>query len=233
MLDRSFAAEFLQTIDDPAKHGVHLLFNSYWRTMPDDVRAKYVEALYAEPELKAFTEARWFPEPYSFDDMADLPRDSLGYAYYRHIIDNNLNREIATGYRGFHQMLEASGQLERMPDEVKYMVLRGFQTHDLLHMVTGFSTTGLGEIALQAFCLAQLPSLYFATWMSVSTTRAALLDPSALRPVMDAISEGWRLGRTLPNLQVVRWEEHLARSLADIRREYRVPDHKMMLKLAA
>lgn len=228
MLDRTFAAEFLETLDDPAKHGVHLLFNSYWRHMPDDVRAKYVAALHADPELKRFVEARWFPEPYAFDGLADLPRGSLGYAYYRHIIDNGLNPEIATGYRGFHQMLEASGALERMPDEVKYMVLRGFQTHDLLHMITGMSTTGLGEIALQAFCLAQLPSLYFATWMSVSTTRAAFLDPDAIAPLMDAITEGWRLGRQLPNLQVVRWEEHLHRDLAELRREYGVPEHYLM-----
>lgn len=232
MFDRTFAAEYLQTIDDPAKHGVHLLFNSYWNHMPDDVREKYVAALRADPEVKRFIDARWYPEPYSFDDLASLPRDSLGYAYYRHIVDNGLNREIATGYRGFHEMLEASGALARMPEEVKYSVLRGFQTHDLLHMVTGFSTTGLGEIALQAYCLAQLHSLYFSIWMSVSTTRATFLDPAAMGPLMDAITDGWALGRATPNLQVVRWEEQLSRNLDDIRREYRIPNHRLMPQAA-
>jgi ubiquinone biosynthesis protein Coq4 len=228
MLDRTFAQEFLLTVDDPGQHGVHLLFNSYWRYMPVEVREKYVALAMADPTLRAWVEERWYPEPYSFDALGELPPGTFGRDYYQHIVDNNLNREIASGYRHFHEMLEKSGMLANMPDEVKYMVLRGFQTHDLLHIATGFDTTGLGEIALQAFGLAQLPSLYFATWISVVTTRMAFLDPSATGPLMDAITEGWTLGRTTPNLMVVKWETMLARPLSDVRREFRIPTHAMM-----
>lgn len=228
MLNRTFADEFLLTIDDPQKHGVHLLFNSYWQYMPEDVREKYVALLRNDPALKRFVEERHFPDPYSFDGLATLPEGSLGRLYHRHIVENNLNREIATGYRDFHKMLEASGVLKNMPDDVKYAVLRGFQTHDLLHIVTGFDTTGLGEIALQAFCLGQMRFLYFATWMSVVTTRMAFLDPDAIEKLMDAITDGWQLGRSTPNLMIVKWETMLDRQVSDIRREFRVPDHRMM-----
>lgn len=232
MLDRTFAAEFLQTIDDPGKHGVHLIFNAYWRHMPDDVRAAYVKGMRDDPEVAAWLDARHFCEPYAFDDLAKLAPGTLGKAYYQHIVDNNLNREIATGYRAFHEMLEKSGQLDGMPDDVKYSVLRGFQTHDLLHIVTGFDTTGLGEIALQAFGMAQLRSLYFATWISVVTTRAAFLQPDSSVPLMDAIMEGWNLGRSVRQLHTVRWETMLGRPLSDIRAEYGVPEHRMMKQAA-
>ena len=228
MLDRSFAQEFLLTVDDPAQHGVHLLFNSYWKSMPDDVRTRYVDLVRADPTLSRWLDARWYPEPYAFDWLGSLPPNTVGHAFHRHIVNNNLNREIATGYRGFHELLERSGQLDRMPDDVKYMTLRGFQTHDPLHIVTGLDTSGLGEIALQAFCLAQLPSLYFSTWISVVTTRMAFLAPESQRPLMDAITEGWRLGRATPNLMVVRWEEHLDRDLGEVRREFGIPDHAMI-----
>ena len=232
MLDRTFADEFLMTIDDPDKHGVHLLFNSYWKFMPEDVRASFNRGLHEDPKLHEWVEARFWPEPYSFDDLGALPRGTLGREYHQHIIENNLNREIATGYRVFHKALESSGALAGMPDDVKYAVLRGFQIHDLLHIVTGFDTTGLGEIALQAFCLAQVRFLYFATWISVVTTRAAFLQPDAITPLMDAITDGWSLGRNVRQLQTVHWEEMLARPLVEIRSEFRIPEHRMMKRAA-
>ncbi len=228
MLDRDFAQEFLQTIDDPQKHGVHLLFNSYWRYMPDAARETYAANMRETPQLAAFCEAKWWPEPYAFEDLALLAPGTLGRGYHRHIVDNGLTQTIASGYRDFHKMLEASGVLANMPDDVSYGVLRGFQTHDYLHMVTGFDTTGLGEIALQAFCLAQMSSLYFATWMSVVTARMAFLEPRSIAPLMDAITEGWTLGRAVPNLMVERWETMLDRPIDDIRREYRIPHHRML-----
>ena len=229
MLDRTFAQEFLQTIDDPAKHGVHLLFNAYWRFIPEDAKAKYVDAFHADPVLHAWYEERWFPEPYSFDALGALAPNTLGYAYFRHIIDNDLNKEIATGYRGFHEHLERSGMLDNMPDEVKFSTLRGFQTHDLQHMVTGFLTTGTGEIALQAFGVGQQPNLYNAIWMIVVTTRMAFLAPESQQPIMDAITEGYMLGRRTPNLSVVKWETMLDRDLETIRREYGIPSQRMLM----
>lgn len=228
MFDRTFAQEFLLTIDDPGKHGVHLLFNSYWRYIPDDVRDAYVQGMRNNAELRAWLDARHYPEPYEFDALERLPVGTLGREYHRHIVENNLDRQIATGYRKFHQHLEASGALDGMPDDIKYSVLRGFQTHDLLHIVTGYDTTGLGEIALQAFGMAQTGSLYNSIWISVVTTRAAFLQPASAAPLMNAITEGWNLGRSVPQLQTVHWESMLDRPVTEIRQEFRIPQHPMM-----
>ena len=120
----------------------------------------------------------------------------------------------------FHKALDSSGALAGMPDDVKYAVLRGFQIHDLLHIVTGFDTTGLGEIALQAFCLAQLQFPYFGMWMATSTANMTFLNPDGIVPVMNAISSGWQFGRALPNLQFERWEAMFAEPLATVRPRY-------------
>lgn len=90
-------------------------------------------------------------------------------------------------------------------------------------------TSGTGEIALQAFGVGQQPNLYNAMWMSVATTRMALLDPGAQRPVMDAITEGYVLGRRTPNLSVVKRVTMLDRPLEDIRREYGIPGERMLM----
>lgn len=219
-VDRAFGEELLQTIDDPGKHGVHILFNSFWKYVPDVVRDKYLDVLMRDPEQRAFLEERRFCEPYAFESLPALPEGSLGRAMHQHIIDNGLKPEIANAYKAFHDGLERAGALERMPEEIKYSVLRTYQTHDFLHLVTGFPTTGLGEIALQAFCLAQHRSPYFAIWISVVTARMTYLNPEKIESTMDAVTEGWALGRQIPNLMIVNWEERLAASVASLRQQY-------------
>jgi len=47
-----------------------------------------------------------------------------------------------------------------------------------------------------------------------------LYKPELLPPVMDAITEGWALGRRAKSLLEVRWEDHWERPLAELRAEY-------------
>ena len=47
-----------------------------------------------------------------------------------------------------------------------------------------------------------------------------LYKPELLPAVMDAITEGWALGRKAKPLMNVQWEEYWERPLAALRREY-------------
>jgi ubiquinone biosynthesis protein COQ4 len=219
-LDREFAEYLLKTFDDPGKHGVHLLFNEWWRFAPDEVIAKYVADFQAVPEQKAFLEEHYFSEPLDLDTLGRLPAGSVGRAYHDFIVLNGLEKNIAINYRQFHDSLARSGQLDRMPEELRYAIIRGFQIHDLLHVMTGYEATSRGEIALQAFCLAQLRFPYFGMWMSVVTTRMTFLDPDSIVPIMDAITDGWTFGRAARNIQVLKLEQMIERPLSEVRQEY-------------
>ena len=167
----------------------------------------------------------WYDEGYlgddpDFDALLQLPTDTLGYQYARHIIDNNLNKTIASDYRKAHEKMDAEGKLAGMPDEVKYAILRGFQIHDVFHIVTGYLTDGYGEIALQAFSLAQRQLPYFSIWMATLTTQMTFVNPRMTTSVMDAISDGWALGRQARNLNYVRWEEMMHRPVDELRQEF-------------
>ncbi|HEX3915937.1 MAG TPA: Coq4 family protein [Caulobacteraceae bacterium] len=219
-VDRAFAEEMLRTIDNPQQHGVHILFNSFWKYVPEAVTQKYLRELAPDEAQQAFMDERHLGAPYSFEALTDLPDGSLGRALHRYIIDNNLKQEIADTYRAYHDSLERAGALDRMPEAMKFSVLRTYQTHDFIHLLTGFATNGLGEIAVQAFCLAQHRSPYFAIWVSVVTARMTYLNPDKIEATMDAVTEGWSLGRRVGNLMVVRWEELLDRSVESLRLEY-------------
>jgi ubiquinone biosynthesis protein Coq4 len=98
--------------------------------------------------------------------------------------------------------------------------LRGYQTHDLHHVLTNYPATPFGEIALQAFGLAQMDFPYAAMWIAVVTGHMALVDPWLIKPVMDAISDGWTFGRAARSIQFVKFETMLDRPLAEVRAEY-------------
>lgn len=222
-LDRGFAEKLLATFDDPDRHGVHLLFNEWWRHAPESVKRKYLADFEAVPEQRAFLADGHFADPVDLEGLASLPHGTLGRGYRDFIVANGLEKNIAIHYRTLHGAMKASGALDGMPDAFQYAVLRGFQIHDYLHVLTGYDSSPRGELALQAFCLAQIRFPYFGMWMSVVCTRMTFLDPDAIRPVMDAISAGWSSGRHVANLQFGRWEERVAEPLADLRRELGIP----------
>ena len=219
-IDREFGEKLLTCFDDPQKYGVHMLFNDWWRYAPQEAIEKYAADFARVPQQKEFGQARWFAPNHSLDELKEHQPGTVGRGYYHFIADNDLEANLATNYQALHDFMKTQGNLDRMPDDLNYAIIRGFQIHDLLHVLTGYEATPEGEIALQAFCLAQIRFPYFAMWMSVSTSRMTFLDPDQIVPLMDAIGEGWQYGRSTKNLQFERWETMLDRPLAEVRREY-------------
>jgi len=219
-IDREFAGKFLGSAEDFYAYGVHLLFNDWWERAPEDAIAKYVEAIETHPEQGPLAAEAWYADPLSLEHLREYPEGTLGHAYLRFMVDNGLAEKLATGYRELHESIEAEGRLDRLPPVLKYKVLRGYQTHDLHHVLTGFPATPLGELGLQAFELAQTPFPYAAMWVSVVTAHMTFVDPYLITPAMDAISQGWAYGRRARSLQFVKFETMLGKDLVDVRRAY-------------
>ncbi len=222
MISDDFAKLLVNTFNDPAGNPVHFLFNQWWAHAPDDVKDSYVEQFLADPDIAAFVDEGHYAEPVDLDALAELPSGTLGRTYHGWIVDNDLAAQIAMDYRQFHEYLESQGQLDGMPEPLKYAILRGFQSHDFQHVLTGYDSSGLGEIAVQAFCLAQQRFPYFGMWISVVTTRMTFVDPRMIVPVMDAITEGWQLGRRTPNIQTVKWETMMDQPLDEVRTRHHI-----------
>lgn len=209
----------VRTFNDPDDHGVHLLFNEWWAHAPTQTISDYVDALKAMEGAEAFLASGYFADQLSMEELASYPAGSLGSGYHDFLKGNGLEVNLATNYSQLHTFMAQSGQLDRMPKEIKYAIIRGFQIHDILHIITGYTPSGLDELSLQAFCLAQLQFPYFGMWMATSTSRMTFLEPNSIVPVMDALSGGWQFGRDVQNLQFERWEKRFEEPLADIRRE--------------
>ncbi len=92
--------------------------------------------------------------------------------------------------------------------------------HDLFHVLTGFDTTPLGEVRVVSFTVAQIPAPYPAMIIATRPLQMVLYKPELLPVVMDAVTEGWALGRRAKPLMAVHWEEYWTRPLAELREEY-------------
>jgi ubiquinone biosynthesis protein COQ4 len=223
-IERGFGEKFLKSVDNFYSHGVDWLFNEWWETAPDDAIAKYETAILDHPEHGPLARAGWLAPDFRLASLDDFAPGTLGHAYRAFMVDNDLVEELAAGYRARHDALTRSGKIDRLPPALAYKVLRGFQTHDLHHVLTGYPASPLGELALQAFQLAQMDYPYAAMWIAVATSHMALVDPLLIKPAMDAITDGWARGRRSRSLQFIAFENRLGEPLADIRAEFGLAD---------
>ncbi len=219
-VDRAFGERFLTSIDDYDAYGVHLLFNDWWEEAPREVIEKYVAAIESHPEQGPLAAEGWLAEPVDMDRLRACASGSLGEAYLHFIEDNGLEEQLAAGYRTLHEEMQQTGKLDGMPHVLQYKILRGYQTHDIHHVLTGYRPDPVGEISLQAFGFAQNNFPYAGMWIAVVTSHMTLLNPDLINPAMNAITDGWSFGKSAKNIQLVRFEDQLDRPLKDIQKEY-------------
>lgn len=145
-----------------------------------------------------------------------LRPDSLGRIYLRLMEQagydaDGLDRAAAT----------IAGYAELYPGpERTWFAQRGDCVHDLLHVVSGYGQDPAGESALLAFTdgiygrAARLRVMRFGILMSILSAPPRSI-PRAARFAFRA----WRRGRRARIPFSYRWEEALARPLAEVRRE--------------
>lgn len=120
--------------------------------------------------------------------------------------------------------------------DYEFLLKRRAQNHDIEHMVTGLCTSQIGEIALivaNSVAVANYFSadfahelnLYGAILVSTSISRAGLHYPGTLPALFEGIARGQALGAKQEKpLFMIRWEDHLDKSVAQIREEFHFED---------
>lgn len=135
-------------------------------------------------------------------DLAQLPANSFGYAYAQHMLANHLNPIQA-------------GSVET---DLQYLGAHIAETHDIWHVITGCNTTILGEIQLEAFYVAQLQATRF--WLALLTKnllKAVVYDIEVSAQYMEAMCQGWQLGKQAKPLFGMPWQQHWQRPLEALR----------------
>jgi ubiquinone biosynthesis protein COQ4 len=138
--------------------------------------------------------------------LATLPPGSLGAAYLEMTARARIN---AAG------IVEASMAEREAPLEEgdqKFVGERMRDTHDLWHVVTGYGTDVLGELALLAFTYAQVPQPGIGLIIGFAYLQG-------VAPVNAEMRAAYRRGKSATWLPIVAWEQLLARPLDEVRAE--------------
>ena len=119
-----------------------------------------------------------------------LPENTLGYGYADHMLKN-----------GF-----TPPPVVRLVDEKSFVAVHLGETHDIWHVVTGCDTTKAGEIQLEAFYVAQIyPSALFLALLAKNLLKTAIEDIELCEQHMDALAQGWILGKQAKPLFGIKW----------------------------
>lgn len=137
--------------------------------------------------------------------LKELPEGTLGRVFAEHMVDNGLDpRSIPVP--------------SHAPGDIRYIKTHLRETHDIWHVVTGFHTDVAGEIGLQAFYLAQLPSRLSAVLIAMAFVHLATKNIEARDAIMTEVMRGWAVGKQARPFFGFEWAKYWSTPIAEVRR---------------
>lgn len=101
----------------------------------------------------------------------------------------------------------------------EFLLAHLLETHDIWHVATGWGNDETGEVGLGAFYLAQLGLHLFAFLLALILLNTFFFAPTTLRERMDALSEGYQMGKRARPLFGVEWSRLWSLPIEQVRAE--------------
>ena len=192
---------------------------SQWMKNPDELKsvravasslrgtnlfAQSMAHLLSHPRFRALADERWRPPVISLRELSQLPVGTLGNTYSDALIKQGFSPDD----------LMDKGDVKDLKSFVSH---RLHETHDIIHVLTGFGTDLVGEMGLQAFELAQNRAPLAVLLISGSLLRALQHD-EPLEPLLVAISRGFEMGMNADLVVAYKLEDHWDLSISEWRK---------------
>ena len=188
---------------DPAQtDSVYDVEDGLRHTKATELAVEYVKS---KPNVAALFQERYLAPAVNLEDLLKLPTESLGYSYAIYIKDSGFDPN-------FYRLL-------KVEDDRSYFLLRMRQTHDIWHIVAGFSTDVFGELGLKAFELAQTHRTMSAVLIAGGLLSTLFKHPEDLDKLLEQIAIGYRLGAKAKPFFAKKWEENWERPLLEWQQE--------------
>ena len=191
---------------------------------PDDLQSVYAVAasvqgsplaaqmmrhMLAQPGIAAMIQEQWRPAPINLDALEQLPAGSLGQCYASQLKSQGITPDT---------LIDPAP----ITSDQEFIVHRLKETHDIVHVLTGFGVDGVGEIGLQAFNLAQNRSP-LAVLLIFGGMLKTLQDDRPLEALLHAISRGFEMGLKADCVVACKLEDAWERPLSEWRAELKLP----------
>ena len=149
------------------------------------------------------------------DQFASLPTDSLGYRYYRHCRDNDLDPQFISS--------ESEKVASEFPatEDHRFIYNRYRDSHDFWHVLTGYGTDMAGEAGIIAWTYAQTRN---KGYLLIFLLNALMCTRRGRPDVFKTCWQGFLQGRRDRFMLAVDWNQHMDRPLDEVRRELGVSE---------
>ena len=155
---------------------------------------------------------RYMGPDFDLEKLTKMPKGSLGWTYAKVMTAINYKPDF---YR-----------LRSVESDADYVINRVRKTHDLHHIMTGFSFDDFGENGVISVTVAQLayPGFMLIDIISLMLSFFAGKDELGIdvEYLFDLISAGIKMGRKAKPLFPVKWEEVFERPLEELREELNI-----------
>ena len=138
----------------------------------------YVSSL---PRMKGLIDEGWRPRNVTLEELLALPSDSLGYAYGSHMKRAGLT-------------LNKLNDSSEITTPLEYVSHRMREIHDILHVLTGFDTSLLGELGVLGFGMSQFRSP-ISIMLIPAFLYKALLNDGPYDVLLDSAVKGIQIGQ--------------------------------------
>ena len=164
--------------------------------------------LLAHPQFSALMKEGWRPQAIDLTELQELPEGTLGRCYADQLISQGITPDA---------LIDPSP----VSNDTEYITHRLRETHDIIHVLTGFGIDGDSEIGLQGFNLAQTRSP-LAVMLIFGGMLAALQNDEPLAPMLRALARGFQLGLDAELVIAYKLEEGWDRPLQEWRQELKL-----------
>ena len=216
--------EFLE-LADLAAGGGHDAGNVFElsRRLQGNSMNRCLQRLGQDPAAATLIASRKLCGPYDVAAMKQLPKGSLGHTY-AHVME-------ALGYD--IDFFPDPAFYNNLASDADYVNYRVYATHDIHHIVSGYSLDNFGEtgvisisvgqFAFPGFSFLNLVSLMLSFFDSEEATTnngsPRQEDANSIGYIYDLINEGMAMGLRAKPLFPVIWEERLGQNLEELRQD--------------
>ena len=159
-----------------------------------------------QPYESELNSNNYFLKPIDLDYLKTFPAGSLGAVYAAHMISNNLDPKFY-------------GEMEALGNGTKFLT-RLRQTHDLWHVISGFSTSVQDELGLQAFMHSQVRSPFSLVIIGAAFIKAGLNNNPFTHILFERVVLGWKTGLEAKNIYALDWDANWSTPIDELRKRY-------------
>ncbi len=224
LISKDKLAQFLELVDMAAGSGKDPsnAFDLSERLHASNPMKACIKRLQNNPATAKMLEERYIGPLYDLPALLQMPKYSLGWTFGKVVeklsYDPNFYRKPET-----------------INNDAEYITYRVYKTHDLHHILTGFSLDSLGELGVISVSVAQFgyPGFMFLDLVGL-LTKFFIADQAYSEELSDEervktlgytfglISNGIEMGHAAKPLFAIKLEEQLERPLEELRRELNI-----------